>query len=112
MELLLDAVLIERQHTLLDAYYNNLRDIDHDKIQLAANKICRKPVLNLTALVPRFVRERFLADYGRDDTLLYRLNGVMKRIGLPLLPVGVIEWLASARPRVRSSADLLLTSPN
>ena len=111
VELLLDSVLCERDPNLLDNYYKVLGSINPERAQGAANRICRKPVSSLVILIPRFIHERFLADYHDDSLLRMRLNGVMKRIGLPPLPPPVSEWLATARPRVRSSADELLTPP-
>ena len=111
VELLLDSVLCERDPTLLDRYYDNLKSLDTERLQEAANKICRKPVTLLTALVPRFIEERFLADYYDDSLLLMRLNGVMKRVKLPPLPGGVADWLARARQEVQKHADELLTQP-
>ncbi len=112
VELLLDSILVEREPRLLDDYYATFDSLDARLLQAAANKICRKPVTQLTVAVPRFIRERFLADYHDDRLLLMRLNGVMRRVGLPLLPESVIDWLATARPRVRQSADELLTPPD
>lgn len=111
VELLLDSVLIERHEGLIEEYYQVLSDVDHDKLQAAANKICRKPVSHLVMLVPRFIQERFLADYVDDTLLLKRLNGVMKRVGLPQMPPQISDWLATARPRVQAKADELLTAP-
>lgn len=111
VELLLDAVLNERHPRLIGEYYDTLASIDLARAQGAANKICRKPVSSLVILIPRFVQERFLADYHDDSLLRMRLNGVMKRIGLPQLPPPVSDWLTTARPRVRESADELLTPP-
>ncbi|MEM7476116.1 MAG: hypothetical protein AAF483_14070 [Planctomycetota bacterium] len=109
IELLLDSVLCERDPTLLDRYYDNLESLDVEKLQAAANKICRKPVTLMTILIPRFIQERFLADYYDDELLLMRLNGVMKRVKLPPLPPGVARWLGKARTEVREHADTLLT---
>ena len=111
VELLLDSVLMSRDPSLLDEYYQMLTSVDHVKLQLAANPICRQPVSDLTLLLPRFVQERFLADYPDDRLLLNRLNGVMKRVGLPQLPDSVSAWLATARSRVDQFADELLTPP-
>ncbi len=108
VELLLDAILVERTPTLLDEYYSALSSLDFELVQSAANAICRKPVTRLVELLPRFIEARFLADYSDDVLLLRSLNGVMKRIGLPRLPDSVADWLAPARVRVRSLADQLL----
>lgn len=112
VELLLDSILTERDPGLLDRYYDNLRGLDLQRLQEASNKICRKPVTMLEVLVPRFIKERFLADYHDDELLLMRLNGVMRRVKLPPLPPVVAKWLESARVRVRLSADVLLQAPD
>lgn len=110
VELLLDAVIIERQPGLADEYYAVLASLDVDTVQLAANQICRQPVTLLVELLPRFIDARFIVNYS-DDVLLWRsLNGVMKRIGLPKLPDEIVPWLSAARRRVRDSADQLLKS--
>jgi hypothetical protein len=111
VELLLDAILIERDPSLLDSYYAALESLDVELVQAGANAICRQPVTRLVELVPKFIEVRFLADYSDDVLLLRNLNRVMKRVGLPLLPDSVAGWCSLARQRVRASADELLTSP-
>lgn len=110
VELLLDAVLIEDVPERLDAYYNALSQLDPERVQAVANRLLPRPVERLSLLVPRFIAERFLADYGDDSLLWRRLNHVMRRVGLEPLPPAVIDWLASARRRVRASAASLLTN--
>ena len=41
---------------------------------------------DLATFIELFERERFLADYAEDGSLRMRLNQVMRRVGLPLLP--------------------------
>lgn len=108
VELLLDSVLVARHPGILDDYYSSLASLNREKLQEAANKICPRPVTRLTALLPRFIEERFLADYQDDERLRMRLNGVMRRVGLPMLPPPVTDWLGSARLRVHTAADRLL----
>lgn len=108
VELLLDAVLIERDPRLLDAYYRTLAEVDPHVVQQAANTICRRPVTRLVELLPRFIDARFLASYSHDRTLLASLNGVMSRVALPPLPDSLIDWLGEARRQVRTAADQLL----
>lgn len=111
VELLLDSVLCERDPELLERYYGNLASLNVEVLEAAANAICAKPVTKLSLLVPRFIQERFLADYHDDQLLRMRLNGVMRRVRLPMLPDSVVAWLATARERVREHADELLTPP-
>lgn len=108
VELLLDAILIERDSTLLDRYYAGLESLDAGLVQAGANAICPQPVTNLVDLLPKFIEVRFLADYSDDVLLLRNFNRVMKRVGLPQLPTDVAQWNATARQRVRTAADALL----
>lgn len=108
VELLLDAELIARDEQLLERYYDVLRSIDANKLQLAANLICPRPFTQLTTLVPRFIDEQFLADYPDDRLLWQRMNAVMRRVNLPPLPDTVIPWLAASRKIVADQADDLL----
>ena len=110
VELLLDAVLIEDVPERLDAYYNALLQLNPEVVQAAANRLLPRPVERLSLLVPRFIAERFLADYTDDQLLWRRLNHVMRRVGLAPLPTTIVQWLALARPRVRAAADSLLTN--
>lgn len=107
VELLLDAALIEQDQSLIGKYYEMLDQLDAELVQLAANKILRRPVDRLALLIPRFSQERFIADYVEDSRLLYRLNGVMRRVGLPPLPE-ISDWLQSARFQVYQAMPSLL----
>ena len=111
VELLLDAVLVEEVPARLDAYYNALAQLDPLVVEKLAQRLLPRPVERLQLLLPRFIAERFLADYADDAALWRRLNHVMRRVGLAPLPETVIDWLASARGRVRDAADQLLTDP-
>ncbi|MCC6511548.1 MAG: hypothetical protein IT423_20785 [Pirellulaceae bacterium] len=109
VELLLDAVLVEDIPIRLEAYYNALSQLDPRHVQVVANRLLPRPAERLDLLLPRFIAERFLADYADDRLLWRRLNHVMRRVGLEPLPETIIDWLATARVRVRQSADALLT---
>lgn len=108
VELLLDSVLIEDQPNYLADYYSALSQLDVQVVQQAANLICTKSFDALPKLIPRFIQEQFLADYQLDEKLHWRLNHVMRRVGLPDLPPAIIDWLAHARKRVRAEATELL----
>lgn len=111
VELLLDSVLVEDVPARLDAYYNALTQLDAHTVETLAQQLLPRPAERLRLLLPRFIAERFLADYADDAALWRRLNHVMKRVGLAPLPETVIQWLATARTRVRDAADQLLTDP-
>jgi hypothetical protein len=62
----------------------------------------------LALLVPLFCRERFLWDYLDDGKLLVRLNQVMRRVRLPLLPEALVDLFPMARKAVQSRTEELL----
>lgn len=108
VELLMDANLIAQQPEQLDRYYEIMQNVDAGLIEKVVNRISRHPTDRLEILVPRFVAEKFLYDYGADDKLFRRLNHVMRRIQVPDLPTNVIPWLSTARVRVdQMMAELL-----
>jgi len=110
VELLLDAVLIADDPQRLTAYYAAMESIEGDCVQQAVNDIAARPTHNLSTFIPLFSRERFLSDYAQDDKLLFRLNQVMRRVGLPLLPARIVELLAAARMKVSERRDELLAA--
>lgn len=111
VELLLDAALIEEDPRRLDDYYAALATIDPAATQAAVNAMATKTTDRLTVLLPRFLVERFLYDYQDDGKLLSRLNGVMRRVGLPLLPMEVTVLFAAMRDDVRETTNQLLNRP-
>jgi hypothetical protein len=77
----------------------------------AVNRMVTQPAKGLDLFLPRFSEERFLYDYLEDGKLLWRLNQVMRRVKLPLLPDSLIAWFPAARDEVRRHATALLTQP-
>jgi hypothetical protein len=63
---------------------------------------------NLGRFVPLFVQERFLWDYLDDGKLCYRLNQVMRRVGLSALPPAFRDLLPNARQQVNDRRNQLL----
>ena len=112
VELLLDSILSDDNPDYLMDYYAAIESLDLRLLQDAANRVCTKPFDALAMLIPRFLQERFLADYTDNDRLWVRLNHVMRRVGLPSLPESVISWLPEARDRVREVSSDLLTEPS
>jgi hypothetical protein len=108
IEILLDAELIAAAPAELDAYYQALQQIDGARVQQAINLMSPRPTENLASVVPFFCRERFLFDYADDGKLWFRLNQVMRRVGLPLLPPSLTDILPHARQLVRERQDDLL----
>lgn len=107
-ELLIDAELSDQRPDLLERYYQALEAIEPRIVQEVVNAAAKEPTSQLVPLIPLFVRERFLSDYRQSNTLLKRLNQVMKRVRLPALPESVIGVLDSGRELVAGSLSDLL----
>ncbi len=110
VELLLDAALIEEDPPLLDRYYEVMDSIDGQLVQAAFNRMSSRPVSELGKFIGLFSAERFLYDYTDDGKLLRRLNQVMRRVKLPLLPDETCDLLKTVRPLVRNRKEDLLTA--
>ncbi len=110
IELLLDADLILEDRSRADRYYATLQQVSGTFVQEVVNRIAAVPTEHLSAFIPRFIAEGFLYDYADDRRLLTRLNQVMRRVGLPVLPDSLIPWLETARHRVSAARQRLLSS--
>lgn len=111
VEILLDATILGRDPSLGERYYEAIEAVSTVKVQFVVNQIARSQTMMLAPLISRFANARFLYDYLEDDKLLMRLNQVMLRVGLPLLPEGLMPWLAESRKVIDLRCDALLT-PN
>ncbi len=108
VELLLDAAIAEEEPRRLDDYYAAVAALDPVGTQAIINTLATRTSDRIALLIPRFLSERFLYDYLDDGKLLTRLNHVMFRVGLPLLPESLLEFLPAARATVRQRRDDLL----
>jgi hypothetical protein len=66
----------------------------------------------LAGIIDRFRLVRFLYDYVDDDRLTFRLNQVMRRVGLSELPASFAAVLPPTRRLVHRHAAELLSPPN
>jgi hypothetical protein len=107
-EMLLDAVLIDRDPPALAAYYAAFDRLEAGIVADSVNRMAPQPTDCLREFIPLFVRERFLADYLDSNRLLFRLNQVMRRVKLNPLPVSFEAALERARAIVTSHASELL----
>lgn len=112
VEILLDAVLIERDPTQLKAYYAALDALDADRVRQAAERIAPRPIPDLARVVRMFSQERFLWDYLDDGKLLFRLNQVMRRVSLPTLPPDFRRLFPTMRASVAQHHETLLSVPD
>lgn len=110
VEILLDSVLIAAAPDRLDAYYAAMESVEIESVQRAVSGMAMRPVRDLGTFIRLFSRERFLSDYADDGKLLFRLNQVMRRVRLPLLPPDVARLLAPARHMVTERAGELLAA--
>lgn len=108
VELLLDAVLIEEEPARLDRYYAALAAVEADTVQTIINHLATRTSDRIGMLIPRFVAERFLADYADDGRLLVRLNHVMRRVNLPQLLPEIAELFPAMRQQVQRRRSELL----
>jgi len=112
VELLLDSALAEEDPQRLDDYYAALGQLDPASVERAISQLAMQPTTRVAVLVPRFIAERFLYDYREDGKLLTRLNHVMRRVGLPQLPLELSDVFPVMRDRVRQrKAELLTPEP-
>ncbi len=111
VELLLDDVLIRREPQRLLAYYRAMEAVEPAIVEQAVNRISQRSCERLPLFIELFCRERFLCDYAEDGKLVFRLNQVMSRVGLPPLPEEFTRVLPRARRQVTERADELLAPP-
>ncbi|MGD0653676.1 MAG: hypothetical protein ABSA16_04975 [Thermoguttaceae bacterium] len=108
LEILLDAALIEENPRLLERYYQLLEEIEPALVEAAVNRMAPRPTERLAIMIAEFRRQRVLWDYLQDDKLLMRLNQIMQRVKLPLLPDDFADVLPTARPIVGKRKNDLL----
>jgi hypothetical protein len=111
-EVLLDAGLIAAAPDRLNAYYAAFDTIQPEVIERAVEMMNGRRLPQITQWVPRFTAEGFLRDYGDDERLCYRLNQVMRRVGLPQLSDEFAAVLPGARDLVAMRQHELLTRPD
>jgi hypothetical protein len=109
VEILLDACLIAQAPAELDSYYAAIEAVDGRWLEAAVAEMATGPPGPLGDFIPLFIRERFLWDYLDDGKLGYRLNQVMRRVGLSALPDSFRELLPAMRLAVEQRKEELLT---
>ncbi len=107
-EMLLDRTLIQQVPEQLERYYQILAGLNFDCIERGVNKVATNPTDRLAPLLPRFLKERFLQDYLDLDKMLFRLNQVMRRVKLPMLPDYIVDVLESSSQLIEQRHTELL----
>ena len=110
VEILMDACLIEDAPEDLDRYYAALARTDPVKVAQFVTVVTGKDVHRLADFIPRFLDARFLYDYADNAKLLFRLNQVMRRVGLAPLSHELLDLLPSMKSTVRGRLDALAPS--
>jgi hypothetical protein len=111
VEILLDAALIADQPGELELYYHSMRQVEPTVVEAAVNRMSPGTTNRLGMMIAGFCRERFLSDYADDGKLWFRLNQVMSRVGLAVLPPDFCDLLREARQLVAGRRDELLSPP-
>lgn len=99
-ELMLDSLLIECQPARLDDYYDVVLSLDGNELSGMIARMAGREPDSLVKFLGIFHRERFLADYGDDAKLCYRLSQVLTRVGWGPLPERFEELVPSMRQAV------------
>ena len=107
-ELLLDAALIADDPDKVTAYYRALDDVDAERVEAVVNRVAPRTTERLAMFIELYRREKILCNYLEDDRLLFRLNQVMRRVGLACLPEGFRDVFPAASCLVRSRKEMLL----
>jgi len=110
VEILLDAALVADDPARLVAYYRAINQLDGQVVQAAVNRMAARRTERLGHFILLFSRERFLWDYADDGKLLFRLNQVMARVGLPRLPAETAGIFPAARALVGERKHELLAA--
>jgi hypothetical protein len=108
VELLLDSTLIEQDRSRVDNYYAALAMVDNSRVAATVGQMIDADASPLGPIIERFVTMRFLYDYLEDQPLAFRLNQVMRRVGLPELPPTFVSILPEARRLVAERCQELL----
>lgn len=109
IEMLLDGIWIRKRPELAKSYYDAIHEVGAETIQGCVNQVTGKPTRNLAPVIERFAEIQFLYDYLEPESLLFRLNQVMNRVGLEPLPSSLLGWLLDAEKLVESRRHQLLS---
>ncbi len=108
IELFLDAWLHKRFPGKLEYYYEQLETIDPEKTQAVVNLFSSNKTDKLAGAIRRVIKDRYLFDYSENSTTLYRINRVLKHIGLEKIDDRILPWMVTARERVYDQVPDLL----
>lgn len=107
-ELLLDAVIAERNPGALSGWYRAMAQVSGEWIQDNVNRLSTRSAGGLPEFLEKFLGARVLADYGDNERLLVRLNQVLRRVTLPAIDGDCLGVLEDGRRLLRQHAGELL----
>ena len=108
VELFLDALLTTEEPSRLENYYETLDRVDPKQVEEAVGQMATRPAEHLALFIKEFCRQKVLWDYLDDEKLLRRLNQIMHRVDLPLLPDSFPDIFSKIRNDVRHRRSELL----
>ena len=108
IEMFLDAFLESKFPGSMEKMYDWVADLDAEKVQDCINHFASQPTTKLAGEIERFQSERYLFDYQKDEGVRYRMNNVLGRLNLDLMPEESIAWLGKKRQQVFKHAEALL----
>jgi len=108
VEMFIDSWLQKNFPGQLERYYEMVAAVDALQVQNAINRFATKPTEKLVPAMERFVAERYIFDYVKDEGAAYRMSRVLQRIGFEPLDDKILPWAATARPQVYGRIDSLL----
>lgn len=108
IEMLLDAWLESKFPGAMEEMYSWLGKLDAKRIQTSINQFATKPTNKLASEIGRFLEVRYLFDYLNDEGVVFRMNKVLGRLKLELMPNESIAWIGEKRQMIYTNAPALL----
>lgn len=112
VEMLLDSLWIRDDRALCERYYETMEAVASPEVKRCVDEITGKSTDGLLRVIERFAEIQFLYDYTEHSGLMYRINQVLQRVRLPVLPEQVLAWLPRAEKLVESRRRELLSGPD
>ena len=108
IEMFIDAWLQKNYPGKVEYYYDQVASVDAEQVQNAINLFATRPTKKFAPMLGKFLELKYIFDYVDDQRTIYRLNHVLRRVGLPELDDRIFEWLPSCRERVYQNIPGLL----
>jgi hypothetical protein len=108
IEMFIDAWLQQNYPGKAEYFYDQLATVDGQKVQAAINLFATRPTEKFAPMLAKFLELRYIFDYLDDKGTIFRLNHVLRRVGLRELDEKIFDWLPSCRERVYDHIPSLL----